>query len=212
MLGTGTMGAPMARNLLGPASTCGCGTGRGRGPSRSRRDGATVADTPAEAARARASCSRCCRTVTPSRRRWATAARSRDGRAPSGSSRRTVGVEAAERFAALAERAGVGYVDAPVLGTKQPAEQGSSSCSPSGPGGAAGGARAASSTRSARRRSGSARRARGQPAQARRQPLAALVTEAAAEAIALARGARARPAAASSTRWRAARSTRLPAR
>jgi len=36
----------------------------------------------------------------------------------------TVGVEFADRFATLAEEAGVGYVDAPVLGTKEPAEKG----------------------------------------------------------------------------------------
>jgi 3-hydroxyisobutyrate dehydrogenase len=36
----------------------------------------------------------------------------------------TVGVEAANRFAAAAAAAGVGFVDAPVLGTKAPAESG----------------------------------------------------------------------------------------
>lgn len=36
----------------------------------------------------------------------------------------TVGIEATDRLAALAADAGVAYVDAPVLGTKQPAEQG----------------------------------------------------------------------------------------
>jgi 3-hydroxyisobutyrate dehydrogenase len=36
----------------------------------------------------------------------------------------TVGVEAEQGLRELAERAGVGYVDAPVSGTKQPAEQG----------------------------------------------------------------------------------------
>ncbi|MGM1061469.1 NAD(P)-dependent oxidoreductase [Saccharothrix sp. Mg75] len=36
----------------------------------------------------------------------------------------TVGVEGAERLADLAATKGVGYVDAPVLGTRQPAEQG----------------------------------------------------------------------------------------
>jgi 3-hydroxyisobutyrate dehydrogenase len=36
----------------------------------------------------------------------------------------TVGVEWTAKLAALAERAGVAFVDAPVLGTKQPAEQG----------------------------------------------------------------------------------------
>jgi 3-hydroxyisobutyrate dehydrogenase len=36
----------------------------------------------------------------------------------------TVGLGATERLAELAERSGIGFVDAPVLGTRQPAEQG----------------------------------------------------------------------------------------
>lgn len=36
----------------------------------------------------------------------------------------TVGLDGTERFAELAHRHGIGFVDAPVLGTKQPAEQG----------------------------------------------------------------------------------------
>ena len=36
----------------------------------------------------------------------------------------TVGLGATERLADLAERSGIGFVDAPVLGTRQPAEQG----------------------------------------------------------------------------------------
>jgi 3-hydroxyisobutyrate dehydrogenase len=36
----------------------------------------------------------------------------------------TVGVGAVERFAALADQHGTGFVDAPVLGTREPAEQG----------------------------------------------------------------------------------------
>ena len=36
----------------------------------------------------------------------------------------TLGVEATERLAAQAAQAGVGFVDAPVMGTKQPAEEG----------------------------------------------------------------------------------------
>jgi 3-hydroxyisobutyrate dehydrogenase len=45
----------------------------------------------------------------------------------------TVGVDAAERFATLADKAGMAYVDAPVLGTKQPAEQGALTVLASGP-------------------------------------------------------------------------------
>jgi 3-hydroxyisobutyrate dehydrogenase len=45
----------------------------------------------------------------------------------------TVGIAAAERLAALADQAGVGFVDAPVLGTKQPAEEGALVVLASGP-------------------------------------------------------------------------------
>jgi 3-hydroxyisobutyrate dehydrogenase len=45
----------------------------------------------------------------------------------------TVGLTATERFAALAGDAGVLFVDAPVLGTKQPAEQGKLTVLASGP-------------------------------------------------------------------------------
>jgi 3-hydroxyisobutyrate dehydrogenase len=47
----------------------------------------------------------------------------------------TVGIEAAERFAALADKHGLGYVDAPVLGTRQPAEQGKLTVLAAGPAG-----------------------------------------------------------------------------
>jgi 3-hydroxyisobutyrate dehydrogenase len=45
----------------------------------------------------------------------------------------TVGVAASADLAALAEQAGVGYVDCPVLGTRQPAEQGTLVVLESGP-------------------------------------------------------------------------------
>ncbi len=45
----------------------------------------------------------------------------------------TIGIEGTERCAALAEEAGVGFVDAPVSGTKAPAEQGELVVLASGP-------------------------------------------------------------------------------
>jgi 3-hydroxyisobutyrate dehydrogenase len=45
----------------------------------------------------------------------------------------TIGIEGTERCAKLAEEAGVGFVDAPVLGTKAPAEQGELVVLASGP-------------------------------------------------------------------------------
>ena len=46
----------------------------------------------------------------------------------------TVGLSGTERCAELAERSGLGFVDAPVLGTKEPAEQGKLVVLASGPG------------------------------------------------------------------------------
>ena len=45
----------------------------------------------------------------------------------------TVGIEAAERFGRLAAERGVDYLDAPVLGTRQPAEQGKLTVLAAGP-------------------------------------------------------------------------------
>ena len=45
----------------------------------------------------------------------------------------TLGVEATERLAARAAEAGVGFVDAPVMGTKQPAEEGKLTVLAAGP-------------------------------------------------------------------------------
>jgi 3-hydroxyisobutyrate dehydrogenase len=45
----------------------------------------------------------------------------------------TVGLEAADELAGLAEQGGLGYVDCPVLGTKQPAEQGQLTVLAAGP-------------------------------------------------------------------------------
>src|SRR5204863_9836333 len=45
----------------------------------------------------------------------------------------TVGVDGAERLAGLAQEKGVAFVDAPVLGTRQPAEQGKLVVLASGP-------------------------------------------------------------------------------
>jgi 3-hydroxyisobutyrate dehydrogenase len=45
----------------------------------------------------------------------------------------TVGVASTERLAAMAARHGIGFVDAPVLGTRQPAEQGKLTVLASGP-------------------------------------------------------------------------------
>jgi 3-hydroxyisobutyrate dehydrogenase len=123
VLGTGIMGAGMARNLVRAGFAV---TVWNRNGDRARPladDGATVADTPG-AAVAEADVvltmlfdagavdevmAAALPSVCPDAL-WVQSS--------------TVGVEATERFADLAGRHGLGFVDAPVLGTRQPAEQG----------------------------------------------------------------------------------------
>ena len=125
VLGTGIMGAAMARNLLAAGIEV-------RAWNRSREkaeplaeDGATVADTPDEAAEGAdfvltmlADADVIEEVVGEGGALSALA----DGGVWLQMS--TVGGEGSERLANLAKEHGVAYVDAPVLGTKQPAEQG----------------------------------------------------------------------------------------
>jgi len=133
VLGTGIMGAAMARNLVSAGMEV-------RVWNRSREkaeplaeDGATVADTPAEAA------SGADFLVTMLPDADVTAGAVGDGAPPALSEggiwlqMGTVGIEGNDRLAALAGEAGVAYVDAPVLGTKEPAEQGQLIVLASGP-------------------------------------------------------------------------------
>jgi len=124
VLGTGTMGDPIARNLLGAGLAV-----RVWNRTRERAEplgeaGATVCDSPGEAVAGAAFVL----TVLPDA--GAVEETMEDGAfaALDGNAvwiqSSTVGVVAAERFAELAAEHGVGYVDAPVLGTKEPAEQG----------------------------------------------------------------------------------------
>lgn len=135
VLGTGIMGAPMARNLARAGLEV-------RAWNRTRAkaeplaaDGVTVAGTPAEAAagadavltmladgdaveQAMAGPDGALAVLAPGLL-WIQSA--------------TVGVEAAERLGRLAAERSVVYVDAPVLGTKQPAEEGKLVMLASGP-------------------------------------------------------------------------------
>ena len=133
VLGTGIMGAAMARNFISAGFEV-------RAWNRSREkaeplaeDGATVADTPAEAA------SGADFLVTMLPDADVTAEVMGDGVLPALAEggiwlqTGTVGIEGNDRLAALAEEAGVAYVDAPVLGTKQLAEQGQLIVLASGP-------------------------------------------------------------------------------
>jgi 3-hydroxyisobutyrate dehydrogenase len=122
-LGTGTMGAPMARHLLEAGHRVRVWN---RSPEKAAPlagHGARIAADPAEAVdgadvvvtmlldagsteAAVAEALRCARPGTT----WWQAG--------------TVGIEGTERLSRLAEQHGLTYVDAPVLGTKQPAEDG----------------------------------------------------------------------------------------
>jgi 3-hydroxyisobutyrate dehydrogenase len=132
VLGTGIMGAAMARNLLSAGMQV-------RAWNRSRekaepleKEGAEVADNPGDAARSAAFIL----TMLPD----ADVVESRWKRRALGAGRRRFvaadeygGEGGNERLAGLAADSGVAYVDAPVLGTKQPAEQGQLIVLASGP-------------------------------------------------------------------------------
>jgi 3-hydroxyisobutyrate dehydrogenase len=123
VLGTGTMGAPMARNLLKAGSAV-------RAWNRTREkaeplagEGAVVASTPAEAAEG---ADVVLTMVADADAVEAVAdgflARMRDDAVWLQMS--TIGVAGIRRAAELAGERGVELVDAPVLGTKEPAERG----------------------------------------------------------------------------------------
>ncbi len=135
VLGTGIMGAAMARNLLAAGMQV-------RVWNRSREkaeplaeDGATVSKSPAEAA-AEAGI---VLTMLPDADVIEEVAGGKEGAlsALSGDGvwlqMSTVGTEGHERLAALAQEHGIAYVDAPVLGTKEPAEGGQLIVLASGP-------------------------------------------------------------------------------
>jgi 3-hydroxyisobutyrate dehydrogenase len=135
VLGTGIMGAAMARNLLAAGFEV-------RAWNRSREkaepladDGATVADSPAEAAEGAGFVL----TMLADADAVAEAAGGEDGALSVlledgvWLQMSTVGLEGQEKLARIAEEHGVYHVDAPVLGTKEPAEQGQLIVLASGP-------------------------------------------------------------------------------
>jgi 3-hydroxyisobutyrate dehydrogenase len=135
VLGTGIMGAAMARNLISARMEV-------RAWNRTREkaepladDGAKVADTPAEAAEGAGFVL----TMLSEADAVAEAVGGEDGALSAlpddgvWLQMSTVGAEGNERLAGLADERGVFYVDAPVLGTKQPAEQGQLIVLASGP-------------------------------------------------------------------------------
>ncbi|MEJ7872281.1 MAG: NAD(P)-dependent oxidoreductase [Rubrobacteraceae bacterium] len=135
VLGTGIMGAAMARNLLAADMEV-------RVWNRSREkaeplaeSGAKVADSPAEAADGAGFVL----TMLADADAVAEAVDGESGALPAlpddgvWLQMSTVGLEGHERLSALADEHSIAYVDAPVLGTKQPAEQGQLIVLASGP-------------------------------------------------------------------------------
>ncbi|MFC5066057.1 NAD(P)-dependent oxidoreductase [Actinomycetospora atypica] len=132
VLGTGIMGAGMARSLLREGITT---TVWNRSPEKAKPladDGATVADTAAEAVAGADVVVTMLFDVEPVLAVMADAAGSmRDDAVWVQAS--TVGVEGTRRVAALAQEHGIDVLDAPVLGTKAPAENGKLVVLASGP-------------------------------------------------------------------------------
>ncbi len=135
VLGTGIMGAAMARNLLSAGMEV-------RVWNRSREkaepladDGAKVADSPAEAVEGAGFVL----TMLADADAAAEAAGGEDGALSAlpddgvWLQTSTVGLEGQEKLAEIADEHGVYYVDAPVLGTREPAEQGQLIVLASGP-------------------------------------------------------------------------------
>jgi 3-hydroxyisobutyrate dehydrogenase len=132
LLGTGTMGAGMARNIAAAGLPL-----RVWNRTRARaeplaRTGAVVADSPADAARGAAV------VVTMLFDAASVEATLREARPglPEGAvllQQSTVGVEGARRLGEVSAELGLVYVDAPVLGTRKPAEDGSLVVLASGP-------------------------------------------------------------------------------
>jgi 3-hydroxyisobutyrate dehydrogenase len=123
VLGTGIMGAPMARNLARAGHDVVAWNRTRERAEPLTADGAVVADSPAEAVREAGT------VVTMLADGHAVEAVMADAveAVPDGAvwaQMSTVGIDATERLVALARGGRVPFVDAPVLGTKSPAEQG----------------------------------------------------------------------------------------
>lgn len=133
VLGTGIMGAPMARNLIRAGFDVRVWNRTRDKADPLADDGATVCTTPRDAAR---DADFLVTMLTDADAVEATVDGD-DGALsdahPLWLQMSTVGVDGAERLAAIAAARGVTYVDAPVLGTRTPAEQATLTILASGP-------------------------------------------------------------------------------
>jgi 3-hydroxyisobutyrate dehydrogenase len=118
VLGTGTMGGPMARNIGRDGYDVRVWN-RTRATAEAAADGATVAASAEEAA---AGAAFVLTMLADGDAVEAVFPAIRPGTVWIQSS--TIGIEATDRLAGLAAERGIAYLDAPVLGTKAPAEKG----------------------------------------------------------------------------------------
>jgi 3-hydroxyisobutyrate dehydrogenase len=121
VVGTGTMGAPMARNLAAAGLEVRAWNRNQERAAPLAEHGVTVCDTPQEAVEGAEI------VVTMLADGDAVAQVAEGLEFPEDAvwaQMSTVGIEGTDRLVAVAGRAGVAYVDAPVLGTKAPAEEG----------------------------------------------------------------------------------------
>jgi 3-hydroxyisobutyrate dehydrogenase len=131
-LGTGTMGLPMARNLLQAGLSVHAWN---RSPERAQPladDGGQVFEDPAAAAQG---CELLVTMLSDAEAVLESAASALPALADEATwiQMSTIGIAGAERCAELASETGVALVDAPVLGTRDPAEQGKLVILASGP-------------------------------------------------------------------------------
>jgi 3-hydroxyisobutyrate dehydrogenase len=130
VLGTGTIGEPVARNLARAGLVVRVWNRTHEKAKPLAEDGATVCDTAAEAARGAEIVLSVLADID------ATAETVEEVEFADGAvwvQMATVGVDGAERLAEIAQEKGVAFVDAPVLGTRQPAEEGKLVVLASGP-------------------------------------------------------------------------------
>jgi 3-hydroxyisobutyrate dehydrogenase len=129
VLGTGIMGAPMARNLLGAGFPVRAWNRTAEKAAPLADAGAFVADTPAAAGAG----AQVVLTMLSDADAVIDSVAGALGDAEVWVQMSTVGVEGSERCAALASERGVALVDAPVMGSRVPAAEGKLTVLASGP-------------------------------------------------------------------------------
>src|SRR5215203_2758814 len=133
VLGTGIMGAAMARNLLAAGMEVRVWNRTREKADPLARDGTAVVASPAEATEGAEFMVTMLSDTAAVEDTVEEGALSALGEGGVWIQTSTLGIEGSARLAELASQQGVAYVDAPVLGTRQPAEQGQLIVLASGP-------------------------------------------------------------------------------